>query len=183
MANEITGVVKHLSPTENLITKAGKPYQKRLLVLDCTPYDRITGQRSQYENLPAFDFLNEQCSQLDVVRPGDVVRVEFFVQGDVWTTPEGETKYITKLKPFKVEMIRVQQPAAAPQGAQPMMPHQPAAPQPTPHPQAQLRQQPYTQPYTQPIPGGYGTPTPQGQQAYNQAYPQQGQPQQGGLPF
>jgi single-stranded DNA-binding protein len=175
MANEITGVVKHLSLTENLITKAGKPYQKRLLVLDCTPYDRITGQRSQYENLPAFEFLNEQCQQLDVMRPGDVVRVEFFIQGDVWTTPEGETKYITRLKPFKVEMIRVQQPAAAPQGAQPMTP-QPAAPQPTP--QAQLRQQPYAQPAP-----GYGAPTPQGQQAYNQTYPQQGQPQQGGLPF
>jgi Domain of unknown function (DUF3127) len=169
---QIKGLVYSVSPVENLVSRAGKPFQKRSLVIDATLRDPHTGAPSQYTNYPSFEFLNEKCALIDGILQGDVVEVHFFVQGDIYVTPSGDTKYITKLIPHRVDL------------AQKM-----TVPPPTFQPQQ----------FQQPQGGVYGTPTPMGQAAYSQAnYPQQPQgnpyvqqpyqqqqqpPQEGTLPF
>lgn len=99
MANTITGRVHRISPTESGVTKGGKPFTKRNIVLDCTRFDQYTGERG-FENYPSFDFFNEKCQELDKFQAGQVVTIHFDVVGAYYQPTD---KYITNVKPYKIE--------------------------------------------------------------------------------
>ncbi|MBB1529217.1 MAG: DUF3127 domain-containing protein [Prevotella sp.] len=126
--NTKSGVVLAVGQPQQLTSKGGKVFTKRSLYLDCTPHDGITGERSQYENKILFDFMESKTSLLDNIQVGQVVTVSFDLQGSEITEQDGQVKYFTHVRPFKVEVRQAQQPQV---------------PQQSPPQQAVLQQAPY----------------------------------------
>lgn len=115
--NQVTGRIVVLGNTEQLKSKDGsKTYYKRELVLDATKFDPYTGERS-YENFPTFEFGGDKCSELDQFKIGEVVTVSFDLQGTKYEK-DGQTKFFTRVRGYKVERRQVQQPVQSQQSPQ-----------------------------------------------------------------
>ena len=120
-------------------TDASKTFQRRQVYLDCSRYDSITGELSQ-ENNPLLEFggkgldqLNELCKQ--GLKKGDLVSIEFAVQGNTYKDAQGNTKNFTGIRPYSIERYipKSQQNATPAQAAQAAPAPQPAT-QPAPAP-------------------------------------------------
>lgn len=109
MANTKSGVVLAVGQPQQLTLKGGKVFTKRSLYVDCTTFDPYTGQRSQYENKILFDFVESKTALLDNIQVGQVVTVSFDLQGSELTGQDGQVKYFTHVRPFKVEVRQAQQ--------------------------------------------------------------------------
>ena len=88
-------------------TDASKRFQRRQVYLDCSRYDSITGEQLQ-ENKPLLEFggkgleqLNELCKQ--GLKKGDLVSIEFAVQGNTYKDAQGNTKNFTRIRPYAIE--------------------------------------------------------------------------------
>ena len=61
MSNQITGRLAAIGQTVQIPSKTGgSPFLKREFLLDATPHDTWTGERSQYENIPPFGGIGRQ---------------------------------------------------------------------------------------------------------------------------
>ena len=117
MANQIVGKVLIVGQTEN-IPYQDKTFQKRELVLDCSHYDRYTGE--PIENYVNMQFNGNRVTELDNCRVGELVQVSFFLSGRK-STKDGNERYFTNIVGFKVEPYsqnNVQQPQAPQQSSQ-----------------------------------------------------------------
>lgn len=121
-------------------TDASKTFQRRQVYLDCSRYDSITGEQLQ-ENRPLLEFggkgleqLNELCKQ--GLKKGDLVAIEFAVQGNSYKDAQGNTKNFTGIRPYSIERYipKSQQNAATAQAAQVAQPAPQPAAQPAPAP-------------------------------------------------
>ena len=116
-------------------TDATKTFQRRQVYLDCSRYDSITGEQLQ-ENRPLLEFGGKGLDQLNELvkqglKKGDLVSIEFAVQGNTYKDAQGNTKNFTGIRPYSIERYvprSQQQPAPAP------------APAPAPQPQVQQQQ-------------------------------------------
>lgn len=126
MANQITGKILYIYPTQQLASKDGsKTFYKRGIVLDLTRFDPYTGERSQFENTPMLEFMNDRCQDLDRFLVGQVVTISFDVQGTRYRDAEGVEKIFTRIQPYKIEarqqgsiqQAQTRQPAQAAQPA------------------------------------------------------------------
>lgn len=123
MANQIIGRVFYIEDTNSIKSKDGsKTYYKRELVLDATRFDGLTGQRG-YDNFPSIEFNGDNCHLLDQLKMGDVVTVSFDLQGTKYEK-DGQTRFFTSIRGYKVEPKQVYQPAQ-PQTPQPQTPQPP----------------------------------------------------------
>jgi hypothetical protein len=123
-----SGVVLAVGQPQQIASqRSGKTFTKRTLYLDCTPYDGITGERSQYENKLLFEFMESKTSLLDNIKPGQVVTVSFDLQGSEITDQTGQTKHFIHVRPFGIEVRQTQQPQAPQQqyASQPIPQYQP----------------------------------------------------------
>jgi pyruvate/2-oxoglutarate dehydrogenase complex dihydrolipoamide acyltransferase (E2) component len=136
-------------------TDATKTFQRRQVYLDCSRYDSITGEQLQ-ENRPLLEFGGKGLDQLNELvrqglKKGDLVSIEFAVQGNTYKDAQGNTKNYTFIRPYSIERYvprsqqvqqqqQTQQPAPAPQPAP-----QPQAAAPAPAPQAQQANDAFTQ--------------------------------------
>lgn len=138
--NQITGRVINISNSVQIPSKNnGNPLTKREFLLDATPYDPYTGERSQYDNILPLELIGDKCSELDHVNINDVVTVSFALQGREWTTQEGQLRRMVSVRCYKVE------PRQGGQRTQPAPAYASAAP-----PQAAAS--PWQQPAPQPAP-------------------------------
>lgn len=117
---------------------ASKTFQRRQVYIDCSRYDSITGEQLS-ENKPLLEFggkgldqLNELVSQ--GLKKGDLVSIEFAVQGTTYKDGQGNTKNFTGIRPYSIERYvpknqqRQQEQAAIPQAAAPAPQPQASAP-------------------------------------------------------
>ena len=127
----ITGKIYGISPIQTISTKSGTTIQKREIILDTTRFDPYTGERSEFENYPMFEFIGEKCKDLDGYQVGQVVTISFDLQGGFYDAEGGVKKNITKVRGYKIEartgvqaqpQQQVQPQAAQPQYQQPPMP-------------------------------------------------------------
>lgn len=106
---------------------ASKTFQRRQVYLDCSRYDSITGEQLS-ENKPLLEFggkgldqLNELCNQ--GLKKGDLVAIEFAVQGNTYKDAQGNIKNFTGIRPYSIERYipksQQQQQQATPQAAAP----------------------------------------------------------------
>lgn len=110
MANQIIGRVFQIGDTNEIKSKDGsKTYYKRELVLDATRFDGLTGQRG-YDNYPSIEFSGDNCQMLNQFKPGDIVTVSFDLQGTKYEK-DGQTRFFTSIRGYKVEPKQVYQPA------------------------------------------------------------------------
>lgn len=123
MANQVIGRIFQIGNTEPIKSKDGsKTYYKRELVLDATRCDSITGERG-FENFPSFEFSGDKCAELDQYKAGEIVTVSFDLQGTKYEK-DGQTRFFTRVRGYKIERRQVQQPQA------PQQPISQAQPQP-----------------------------------------------------
>ena len=129
-------------------TDASKTFQRRQVYLDCSRYDSITGEQLS-ENRPLLEFGGKGLDQLNELvkqglKKGDLVSIEFAVQGNTYKDGQGNTKNFTGIRPYSIERYipksqqQAQQSAPAPQPAP--QPAPTPAPAPAPQPQAQQQQ-------------------------------------------
>lgn len=117
MANQIIGKVLIVGQTEN-IQYQDKTFTKRELVLDCSHFDRFTGQ--QFENYVSLQFTGNRVSELDNFKAGELVQVSYFLSGRK-SEKDGKVKYFTNIVGLKIEPYganNVQQPQAPQQPSQ-----------------------------------------------------------------
>ena len=101
-------------------TDASKTFQRRQVYLDCSRYDSITGEQLQ-ENRPLLEFGGKGLDQLNELvrqglKKGDLVSIEFVVQGNTYKDAQGNTKNFTGIRPYSIERYvpRSQQQQQAP---------------------------------------------------------------------
>ena len=150
---EIQGRIKTIFATE-IVGQNG--FQKRDLVITTD---------GQYPQDIIIQFQQGNCTLLDNLKIGQIVKIHFNLQGREWTNPQGEVKYFNTVVGWKIEVVQPMQ-----QYQQPMQQYQQA-------PQGYVQQPQYAQP-------AY---PPQGQPQYQQGqmFNQYGQaPSQGdGIPY
>lgn len=57
---------------------------------------------SRYPQTVLFQATGDRCAQLDGLKEGDEVEIEFSLRGREWRSPSGETKYFNTLDVWKV---------------------------------------------------------------------------------
>ena len=103
MANQITGKILYIYPTQQLPSKDGsKTYLKRGIVIDCTRLDPYTGERG-FENTPFLEFIGDKCAELDKFQVGHVVTISFDVQGTRYRNKDGVEQIFTRVQPYRIE--------------------------------------------------------------------------------
>ena len=60
----------------------------------------------KYPQVVLFQLTGDRCTQLDGLRVGDQVRIEFSLRGREWRSPSGEIKYFNSLDVWKIEPAR-----------------------------------------------------------------------------
>ena len=115
MANQITGKILYIYPTQQLPSKDGsKTYLKRGIVIDCTRLDPYTGERG-FENTPFLEFIGDKCAELDKFQVGHVVTISFDVQGTRYRNKDGVEQIFTRVQPYRIEPRQAQQAATVQQ--------------------------------------------------------------------
>lgn len=169
MANEITGRIIDITPTQTVTLNNGKPFTKRTLVVDTTRFNPYTGQREAFERQAAFEIIGDRCQTLDSFRTGQVVTVNFDIESRKFQSQaDTEPRWFTSVRAYRVTPYRQQDEQQQPQ------PQPTQQPQPQPQPQQQYQQQPQagqtyllTQPQYQPMQQQPYQPQPQAEQTYD----------------
>lgn len=117
---EIKGTLKQVCPVENITGKSGNTFQKRVIVVDCSSVDEVTGEIR--ENILAFETGGRFVNDYDryVGMEGKPVTVRFGISGRSYES-NGVTKYMTTLR-----LIGLVMPEAAPATPSPQPASQPA---------------------------------------------------------
>lgn len=97
MANTIVGKVLSIGKKVN-VSKTNE-FLKREIVLDCSRYDRYTGEKR--ENYAKFSFTQKNCEKLDGFKVGDLVEVSFVLNGRKWDK-EGTVVYIMDIEGYDI---------------------------------------------------------------------------------
>lgn len=144
MANQITGKILYIYPTQQIASKDGsKTILKRNVVIDCTRFDPYTGERG-VENTPMMEFTGDRCAELDKFQVCQIVTISFDIQGTRYKDKQGVEQIFTRVRPYRIEPRQIQQHAAhaqqtAPQPVQqPTYQQQPQSFQPTAEPNGDL---------------------------------------------
>lgn len=110
MIYNIKAKVYKVGNIQNIPSQSGgEPYRKRTLILDASRFDPYTGEKGG-DNPVVIEFSNKRVDELDKFRVGDLVDVQFVVQGRKYTDKATqEEKFFTSLVGLGVEMVRMNQ--------------------------------------------------------------------------
>jgi hypothetical protein len=61
-----------------------------------------TDEDSPFPQLIPLQFTQDRCSNLDSYTTGDKVKVDFYVKGREWTSPQGEVKHFLSLDAWSI---------------------------------------------------------------------------------
>jgi hypothetical protein len=98
MGMEATGKLHTIFETKQVSER----FTKREFVIELA-------DNPKYPQVVLFQLTGDRCTQLDDLRVGDEVRIEFSLRGREWTSPKGEVKYFNSLDVWKVEAARASQ--------------------------------------------------------------------------
>jgi hypothetical protein len=60
----------------------------------------------KYPQVVLFQLTGDRCEQLDRLKVGDEVQLEFSLRGREWRSPSGEVKYFNSLDVWKIDPLR-----------------------------------------------------------------------------
>jgi len=97
MALELKGVLRKITPTETLQTKAGNTFKKRMVVLDCSYTDDFG---EEHNNIIGFEVGGNKCDEIGqfIDYINTKVVVQFGIQGRTYEPSSGDTRYIVSLR-------------------------------------------------------------------------------------
>lgn len=104
MANSVRGRIVEIGKLERIQTKGGTTFEKLECVLDASRYDAITGEKG-YDNFVVLEFSQNKIEQIQKFKIGDAVEISFELTGNRYQNQQGETKYMTRARAYKVEPI------------------------------------------------------------------------------
>ena len=120
---KITGKILYIYPTQLLTSKSGNTFTKRDFVLAMQSFDRDTGEPTIDEgNTPLLSLTNDRCSQLDSVRIGQIVSVDFYIRGRRYRDEQNKEKIITDINVTSVRPQNQTFPAQVAPGPAPVQP-------------------------------------------------------------
>lgn len=115
MGFQLIGKIIAINQIETVASKSDstKTFQRRKVYLDCSRYDSITGEQLQ-ENKPLLEFGGKGLEQLNELvnqglKKGDLVSVEFAVQGTSYKDAKGNTKNYTGNRYYAIERYKPRQ--------------------------------------------------------------------------
>jgi single-stranded DNA-binding protein len=97
MAMEATGKLHTIFETKQVSER----FTKREFVIELA-------DNPKYPQVVLFQLTGDRCAQLDGMRVGDAVRIEFSLRGREWRNPQGEVKYFNSLDVWRVEPAHAQ---------------------------------------------------------------------------
>lgn len=120
MANTIIGRVLRIGEAQTLKSlRTNNTFVKREMILDMTRHDPWTGEREAHENIVSLEFSGDKgAAMLDTIQVNQIVMVTFAVRGFPYEK-DGQTRYMTKIDPYKIEPVQRQQHSQNGQGQQP----------------------------------------------------------------
>jgi hypothetical protein len=92
MGIEATGKLHTIFDTKQVSER----FTKREFVVELT-------DNPKYPQVVLFQLTGDRCTQLDGLRVGDAVRIDFSLRGREWRSPQGDVKYFNSLDVWKVE--------------------------------------------------------------------------------
>ena len=95
MGIEVTGKLHTIFETKQVTER----FQKREFVVEIS-------DNPKYPQVVLFQLTGDRCEQLDRVRVGDQVRIEFSLRGREWKSPQGDVKYFNSLDVWSIEPLR-----------------------------------------------------------------------------
>ncbi|HUR26728.1 MAG TPA: DUF3127 domain-containing protein, partial [Planctomycetota bacterium] len=95
MGIETTGKLHTIFDTKQVSER----FSKREFVIELA-------DNPKYPQTVIFQLTGDRCAQLDDLRVGDEVRIEFSLRGREWRSPSGEVKYFNSLDVWKIEPAR-----------------------------------------------------------------------------
>lgn len=93
---EYRGIVEIIGETKSF---GSTGFTKRELILGNPP-----DVPSNYPNPVLFTFKKDRCGLLDAVKVGDLVKIQFTIDGRRWDGPNG-TRYFTDLTGWKIDQL------------------------------------------------------------------------------
>lgn len=110
MAYKINGSVISIGELQTLSSaKTGNSYSKRDIVIAVRTFDQYTGEpTTNNDNTPKFTFIGDRCRDLDQIKVGDIVTIDFEVYGRSYVK-DSKLEYFTDIRPFRIN----RQPTAA----------------------------------------------------------------------
>ena len=82
------------------VRQISEKFKLQEFFLDCSNYNQMTGEK--YDNYCCLQIVNEKLS-LDGIKKGQVVEVEFFLNGRTFKKKEGGTGFMQNLNAHKIE--------------------------------------------------------------------------------
>lgn len=102
MGYKITGTVLKIGPKTDIATRYGAQFYKRDLVIRVIRFDPVTGvPEEDSENTPKFTFTGPRCNDLDALKEGQTVTVDFSIYGRSYEK-DGEERWFTEVRPWNV---------------------------------------------------------------------------------
>ena len=95
MGMEATGKLHTIFETKQVSER----FSKREFVVELA-------DNPKYPQTVLFQLTGDRTTQLDDMRVGDQVRIEFSLRGREWRSPSGEVKYFNSLDVWKIEPAR-----------------------------------------------------------------------------
>jgi len=95
MGMEVTGKLHTIYETKQVSER----FTKREFVVELA-------DNPKYPQVVLFQLTGDRVTQLDDMKVGDQVRIEFSLRGREWKSPKGEVKYFNSLDVWKIEPLR-----------------------------------------------------------------------------
>jgi hypothetical protein len=64
-----------------------------------------TDEESPFPQLIPLQFTQDRCDNLDPFQVGDKVKVDFYIKGREWTSPQGEVKHFLSLDAWTIDKL------------------------------------------------------------------------------
>ena len=93
MGHEVTGRIHAIFDT----AQVSERFTKREFVV-------VLADNPKYPQLVQFQLTGDRVGQLDELRVGDEVTIEFSLRGREWKSPKGEVKYFNSLDAWRVAL-------------------------------------------------------------------------------
>lgn len=97
MRYELSGTLAVIKDTQEVSDR----FKKREFVVKAE-------EESPFPQLIPLQFTQDRCSNLDSFKTGDQVKVEFYIKGREWTSPQGEVKHFLSLDAWSIDQVGAQ---------------------------------------------------------------------------
>ena len=94
MRYELSGTLIIIKDTQQVSDR----FKKREFVVK-------TDEESPFPQLIPLQFTQDRCDNLDAFKQGDNVKVDFYIKGREWTSPQGEVKHFLSLDAWSIDEL------------------------------------------------------------------------------